>query len=130
MKFFRNRVSAIGKDRLWSTRAELVWSFFTKKVEDIRSLTAGSTPPRVLPRTLSKLEGFEEITSEEATIMLRSLPAKTSELDKVPHLAHQRLRYCFRTDPGQISECITVDRNPFQKLINSLSFARDSRSPI
>ena len=59
-------------------------SFFTKKVEDIRSLTAGSTPPTVLPRTLSKLEGFEEITSEEATIMLRSLPAKTSELDKVP----------------------------------------------
>ena len=34
-------------------------SFFTKKVEDIRSLTAGSTPPTVLPRTLSKLEGFE-----------------------------------------------------------------------
>ena len=59
-------------------------NFFTKKVEDIRSLTAGSTPPTALSRTLSKLEGFEEITSEEATIMLRSLPAKTSELDKVP----------------------------------------------
>ena len=79
-----NSILSNNQENVCPLAATSFQTFFTKKVEDIRALTSGSAPPRVLPRDRVKLEVFQEITVEEVTIMLKSRPAKTCELDKIP----------------------------------------------
>ena len=55
---FLNSILSNSQENVCPLAATSFQTFFTKKVEDIRALTSGSAPPRVLPRDRAKLEVF------------------------------------------------------------------------
>jgi exonuclease III len=67
-----------------SHTAEAFAEFFVKKIDDIRSATAGLPPPPVSTITLSSLSSFRPCTPDEVRRIIISSPVKSCTLDPVP----------------------------------------------
>jgi len=59
-------------------------TFFTKKIDDIRSDTAWLPPPPVISQASSSLKSFRQVTEAEVRRIIMTSPTKSCSLDPVP----------------------------------------------
>ena len=83
-KVLNSILSGSNQDSCCPLSATTFQNFFQKKIEDIRTQTADAAPPTVITQSEFNFDGFQKITVEEALKTLRTVPAKTCELDKIP----------------------------------------------
>ena len=85
---WRSTSSVLGRDRnttaASSHTAENFAAFFEKKIDDVRSATAGLPPPEDAMRASSSLSSFKQCTQEQVRRILMSSPVKSCSLDPVP----------------------------------------------
>jgi len=81
-------VAILGRNRdvtgSTSHTTERFAEFFKKKIDDIRSATAGIPPPEVCSRAMSSLAAFQPFAEADVRRIIMSSPIKSCSLDPVP----------------------------------------------
>jgi len=81
-------VAILGRNRdvtgSTSHTTERFAEFFKKKIDDIRSATAGIPPPEVCSRATSSLAAFQPFAEADVRRIIMSSPIKSCSLDPVP----------------------------------------------